>query len=97
MSIEEINIRIFNWINSGAIENSFFAKAAMFSSYNLIGTFLIFLTVLLLFKDKKYQFQYFKTVVMVVLSSFVVKLLHAFYHHPDPSQNNGQHVPLKIT
>jgi len=56
----------------------------MFSSYNLIGAFLIFLTVLLLFKDKKYQFQYFKTVVMVVLSSFVVKLLHAFYHHPRP-------------
>nr|WP_314367481.1 phosphatase PAP2 family protein [uncultured Acinetobacter sp.] len=84
MSIEEINIRIFNWINSGATENSFFAKAAMFSSYNLIGAFLIFLTVLLLFKDKKYQFQYFKTVVMVILSSFVVKLLHAFYHHPRP-------------
>ncbi len=53
MSIEEINIRIFNWINSGATGNSFFTKVAMFSSYNLIGVFLIFLTILLLFKDKK--------------------------------------------
>jgi undecaprenyl-diphosphatase len=32
----------------------------MFSSYNLIGAFLIFLTVLLLFKDKNINFSILK-------------------------------------
>ncbi|ENX34281.1 hypothetical protein F889_02045 [Acinetobacter colistiniresistens] len=92
MSIEAIDIRLFNWINATATQNPILDKIALFSSHNLIAVLFIFLIVSLFFKDKAYKGQFIKTLITVLASLLVTQLIHAVYYHPRPFDLGIGHI-----
>ncbi|WP_343580569.1 undecaprenyl-diphosphatase [Acinetobacter sp.] len=84
MSIEDVNISLFQWINAAATQNSFLDKIAIFASHNLIGGLLGFLLISVFFKNRKYRTQFIKTLMYVLVALLFTQVIHAFYYHPRP-------------
>ncbi|ENX21813.1 hypothetical protein F892_01051 [Acinetobacter vivianii] len=84
MSIEDVNINIFQWINAAATQNTFLDKIAIFASHNLIGGLLGFLLISVFFKNKKYRTQFIKSLIFVLVALLFTNVIHAFYYHPRP-------------
>lgn len=84
MSIEDVNIALFQWVNAAATQNSFLDKIAIFASHNLIGGLFGFLIVSVVFKDKKYRTQFIKTLMFILVALLFSQLIHALYYHPRP-------------
>ncbi|MCH7338379.1 undecaprenyl-diphosphatase [Acinetobacter higginsii] len=92
MSIETIDISLFNWINSAATQNPILDKAALFASHNLIAVLFVFLIASLFFKDKKYRVQFIKMLITIVASLLVTQIIHAVYYHPRPFDMGIGHI-----
>jgi len=92
MSIETIDVSLFNWINSVATQNPILDKAALFASHNLIAVLFIFLISSLFFKDKKYRVQFIKMLITIVVSLLVTQFIHAVYYHPRPFDLGIGHI-----
>ncbi|NNP76512.1 phosphatase [Acinetobacter sp. Ac_3412] len=92
MSIETIDISLFNWINSAATQNPILDKAALFASHNLIAVLFVFLIASLFFQDKKYRVQFIKMLITIVVSLLVTQIIHAVYYHPRPFDMGIGHI-----
>ncbi|NIE96050.1 undecaprenyl-diphosphatase [Acinetobacter sp. Tr-809] len=92
MSIETIDIRLFNWINSAATQNLLLDKVALFASHNLIAVLFVFLIASLFIKDKKYQTQFIKMLITIAVSLLVTQFIHVVYFHPRPFDLGIGHI-----
>lgn len=92
MSVQSMDIYLFNWINSAAMQHPLLDKMAIFASHNLIASLFIFLIASIFFKEKKYREQFMKTLCIVLVSLLVTQLIHAVYYHPRPFDLGIGHI-----
>ncbi|MCH7385595.1 phosphatase PAP2 family protein [Acinetobacter dispersus] len=86
MIFKELNISLFNSINSFAKEHAVLDKVAIFLADDLNTVFISFLVFLLVTQWKIYNLLFAKTVVIVLLSLLLSDIIEFFYHHPRPFQ-----------
>lgn len=86
MIFKELNISLFNSINSFAKEHAVLDKVAIFLADDLNTVFISFLVFLLVRQWKIYNLLFAKTLVIVLLSLLLSDIIEFFYHHPRPFQ-----------
>ncbi|WP_336042156.1 phosphatase PAP2 family protein [Acinetobacter dispersus] len=86
MIFKELNISLFNSINSFAKEHVVLDKVAIFLAEDLNTVFISFLVFLLVTQWKIYNLLFAKTLVIVLLSLLLSDIIEFFYHHPRPFQ-----------
>ena len=86
MIFKELNIALFNSINSFAREQAVLDKVAIFLAEDLNTVFISFLVFLLVTQWKIYNLLFAKTLVIVLFSLLLSDIIEFFYHHPRPFQ-----------
>lgn len=84
MSIEDVNIALFQWMNAAATQHSVLDKIAIFASHNLIGGLFGFLLISVFFKNTKYRTQFIKSLMFILVALLFTQMIHAVYYHPRP-------------
>ncbi|NNP77512.1 phosphatase [Acinetobacter sp. Ac_3412] len=86
MIFKDLNISLFNSINSFAKEHAALDKAAIFLAEDLNTVLISFLVFLLVIQWKTYHLLFAKTLVIVLFSLLLSDIIEFFYHHPRPFQ-----------
>lgn len=86
MIFKELNISLFNSVNSFAKENPVIDQLAIFLAEDLNTVFISFLVFLLVTQWKIYNLTFAKALVIVLFSLLLSDIIEFFYHHPRPFQ-----------
>lgn len=86
MIFKELNISLFNSVNTFAKDFPVLDKIVIFLAEDLNTVFISFLVFLLLMQWKTYGVLFSKTLLIVLLSLLLSDLIEFFYHHPRPFQ-----------
>ncbi len=79
-----VNIFLFNFINSMAGVNPYLDSVVIALSHDLNTIFIVFLILLCFFKDKEYRFLFLKTLILVGLGLIICDVIEQFYYSPRP-------------